>query len=235
MIQKNDKERKKKRKIGHLPFATNQYYIFCEGEQTEKLYFEGFKRTILSNPIYRGMGDSIYIQIQGIGRGTIKVMEAAEEYVQKQKISNAQVWCVYDKDEFPSEQFNAVSERAMLLNNKSKNGLTYNVAWSNQCIEYWFILHFSWYESDNHRKDYIDFLNKKFAELDESSYEKNDGRLFDILTEKGEPKLAIKYARKRASGCEGLSDDKSALMTKVYMLVEELAKYLPENIKQKYI
>lgn len=43
---------KKKRRQEHLPERKN-YYIFCEGEQTEPQYFSGFKRLIEENPIYK--------------------------------------------------------------------------------------------------------------------------------------------------------------------------------------
>ena len=37
---------KKKRRIEYLEKRKYRYYIFCEGEQTEPLYFEGFKHLI---------------------------------------------------------------------------------------------------------------------------------------------------------------------------------------------
>ena len=49
--------------------------------------------------------------------------------------------------------------------NRQQNDVVYKVAWSNQCIEYWFILHFAYYTSDNDRKDYRKFLHSKFKEL----------------------------------------------------------------------
>ena len=45
--------RKKKRKTEHIDKATEKIYIFCEGEQTEPLYFAGFEKAIKSNPIYK--------------------------------------------------------------------------------------------------------------------------------------------------------------------------------------
>jgi len=35
---------KKKRRMEYLEKREYRYYIFCEGEQTEPLYFEGFKQ-----------------------------------------------------------------------------------------------------------------------------------------------------------------------------------------------
>ena len=33
-------------------------------------------------------------------------------------------------------------------------GVWYHAIWSNQCIEVWFLLHFSYFQSDIHRKEY---------------------------------------------------------------------------------
>ena len=35
---------KKKRRQEYLELKKYRYYIFCEGQQTEPLYFEGFKK-----------------------------------------------------------------------------------------------------------------------------------------------------------------------------------------------
>lgn len=37
---------RKQRRKEYLEKKEYRYYIFCEGEQTEPLYFEGFKRLI---------------------------------------------------------------------------------------------------------------------------------------------------------------------------------------------
>ncbi len=42
---------KKKRRQEYMEMKEYRYYIFCEGQQTEPLYFEGFKRLIEDNPI----------------------------------------------------------------------------------------------------------------------------------------------------------------------------------------
>jgi len=49
-----------------------KYYIFCEGEKTEPLYFSGFKKAIETNPIYE---DRVIIHIEGTGRETVRVID----------------------------------------------------------------------------------------------------------------------------------------------------------------
>ena len=89
---------KKKRRKEYLEKREFRYYIFCEGQQTEPSYFEGFKRYIEDNPIYR---DRVLIEI--------------EPCQAKNKIQKGQIWCVYDKDSFPAKDFNGVEQRARQL------------------------------------------------------------------------------------------------------------------------
>lgn len=57
--------------------------------------------------------------------------------------------------------------------------------------------------------------------------------IFELLMMKGNPKLAIRYAKRIIKDGEGKTPTEIAPATKVYELVEELAKYLPED-KMKY-
>ena len=140
---------KKKRRQEHLELKKYRYYIFCEGQQTEPQYFAGFKKLIEENPIYR---DMVLIGIEPCQAETMRVIGKAEEYVKKNKIKKGQIWCVYDKDSFPAEHFNGVVDRAERLN-KENPELQYHTAWSNECIEFWFLLHFAYYTANNHRSE----------------------------------------------------------------------------------
>lgn len=213
---------KKKRRQEYLEMKQYRYYIFCEGQQTEPMYF----RLIEENPIYK---DMVLIEIEPCQAETIRVIGMAEDYVKKNKIQKGQVWCVYDKDSFPAEHFNGVEERADSLN-KDNPELQYHTAWSNECIEFWFLLHFAYYTANNHRTEYISFLNDKFRSLGLGKYQKNMSDIFTILMEHGNPKLAIRYAKRILKEGEGKTPAEIAPGTKVYELVEELAKYLPENV-----
>jgi hypothetical protein len=223
---------KKQRQVEHLAEIKNKYYIFCEGEKTEPNYFKGFKQYIELNSIYKNL---VLIEVEGLGTDTERIINHAIEFVENNNIKNAQIWCVYDKDSFPAENFNKVSETAKNLNNSQKD-VKYCVAWSNQCIEYWFVLHFNYYDVDNERPYYIDNLTKNFKAMRLPAYDKaKDEKIFDKLTFKGNPKLAIRYAKRRIAECCGKNDASSSPATRVYELVEELANYLPEGVKERYI
>ena len=58
--------------------------------------------------------------------------------------------------------------------------------------------------------------------------------VFEVHLEKGNPKLAIRYAKRNIKEGEGRMPADIAPGTKVYELVEELEKYLLETVKWKF-
>ena len=59
--------------------------------------------------------------------------------------------------------------------------------------------------------------------------------IFEILMEYGNPKLAIRYAKRIMKDGTGKTPTEIAPGTKVYELVEELAKYLTEEVQERFI
>ena len=78
-------------------------------------------------------------------------------------------------------------------------------------------------------------MSDKFKELGIGKYEKNMQDIFDILLKYGNPKLAIRYAKRIIKDGAGKTPTEIAPGTKVYELVEELAKYLPDGQKCMFI
>lgn len=202
--KRGDNNRKRQRTVGRFVPIEKKFYIFCEGERTEPNYFQGFAQAIKTEPIYK---NAVHIEVEGVGAETLRVIYAAEKYVENNGIEDAEIWCVYDLDSFPKDSFNNVASYAAALNakeaKKRSGRVTYNVAWSNQCIEYWFILHFNYYDADNERTEYIKFLNREFRKIGVGKYEKNDPQIFGTLTFQGNPKQAIRWAEKRRKECKG--------------------------------
>ena len=102
-----------------------------------KIKNEGIIKKIEDNPIYR---DMVLIEIEPCQSETMRVIGKAEEYVRKNNLKKGQIWCVYDKDDFPTHDFNEVALHAEQLNQQNPD-IQYHAAWSNECIEIWFILH----------------------------------------------------------------------------------------------
>ena len=59
--------------------------------------------------------------------------------------------------------------------------------------------------------------------------------IFRILLEYGKPKLAIRYAKRIIEDGNGKTPTEIAPGTKVYEMVEERAKYLPEEVQKNFI
>ena len=64
---------------------------------------------------------------------------------------------------------------------------------------------------------------------------KNELNKGQILLKQGNPKLAIRYAKRIIKEGEGKTPTDIAPGTKVYELVEELAKYLPEWVRNLFL
>ncbi len=100
--------------------------IVCEGTKTEPNYFEAFAE--------KQQGVIVYdIEVKGLGRGTKDVVEKA--IALKNRNNYDRVWAVFDKDDFPAEDFNA----AIVMG--QNNGI--EVAWNNEAFELWYLYHFS--------------------------------------------------------------------------------------------
>lgn len=86
-----------------------RFYIFCEGKKTEPQYFESFKNEIAHNPIYKNA--AFVFEINGCISETLRILNDAIKYVKGHNINEGQVWYVYNKDDFPNDDFNEVEKR----------------------------------------------------------------------------------------------------------------------------
>ena len=59
--------------------------------------------------------------------------------------------------------------------------------------------------------------------------------IFDILLEHGNPRLAIRYAKRIINEHQGMTPTMIAPGTKVYELVEELVRYLPDETRKLFL
>lgn len=186
--------------------------IVCEGERTEPNYFNQFEVA------------SVKIEARGIGDNTERLVEYAIE--ESKKNDYDQVWCVFDKDSFPNDNFNRAVELAQ--NNK------FGIAYSNESFELWYILHFEYLTSNIGRQQYINKLDRMFnskkAEGFPNSYEKNNPNIYRIL--KPYQDTALKNAKRLSADYQSELIPSSATqcpVTYVYKLVEELNKWIPSN------
>lgn len=187
--------------------------IVCEGKNTEPSYFNQFKLTTAT------------IKSVGEGYNTLTLVERAKQLSKEDDYD--QVWCVFDKDDFPNEHFNNAIFKA--------EGMGFKVAYSNQAFEYWLILHFEDHQGGAmHRSQYISKLNsylKTFKIVYDQNTKEVTTDFFEVLQSKvkqgniSRQDLAIKRAKRNLKNFDNSNPAKAESSTKVYLLVEEIEKY----------
>lgn len=183
------------------------FLIVCEGKTTEPDYFTSFRMTAAT---VRAVGQGM--STVSLVKKAINIREAEER---KKKRRYDQCWVVFDKDDFPADDFN----RAISL--AEANG--FRVAYSNQAFEYWFLLHFVFIKGTLHRSEYAGMLTKLIG----VRYCKIEG--FGATMYKLLKKRQLQAIRNAASVLKEVSRGNPAAeesSTTVHMLVAELNKFI---------
>ena len=192
------------------------HLIITEGTDTEPAYFEAMKEVI-----NRTYPDKIQLNIYGAGNNTLNLFYKAKQMVSASANGYKHVWVVYDTDDFPAEHIN---KTAKLCEAESTEETIYHAIWSNQCIELWFLLHFSFVQSDIHRSDYWPKLSEWLKNIGQGEYSKGRADMFQILRPFMD--FAITNAERLDAMNEGKTPASSAPGTKVHELIKHLRPYL---------
>lgn len=195
------------------------HLIVTEGTDTEPAYFEAIKEII--NKKYP---ERIQLDVFGEGNNTISLFEKAKNLVSDSSNVYKHVWVVYDTDDFPAAHIDRVLE---LCVENSTEETEFHAIWSNQCVELWFLLHFSFMQSDIHRTEYWPKLTEQLKLIGAGKYEKNRKDMYQVLHPYME--YAIGNAKRLNAINEGKLPSKAAPGTKVYELIEVLKPYLEEE------
>ncbi len=215
-----EKDWMKRRLDREIQIQPEYHLIVTEGTKTEPQYFRAIKDTI--NQKYHGR---IQLDIYGEGDNTVGLFEKAKRRaVGNPAVTYKHVWVVYDTDDFPSDRINKTAEMCQA---SSGDDTIYHAVWSNQCIELWYLLHFSYFHSDVSRSGYWPKLSEWVGSIGAGSYEKNRADMFDILRPYMD--VAIANARKLERQNVGKPPANAAPGTKVYELIEKLLPYLREK------
>lgn len=191
------------RNTGARGVPKKRLLIVCEGEKTEPNYFKSFRVT------------SVTVIIKGLGLNTVNLISAAISLKEKEKREGTpydQIWCVFDRDSFSTEDFNGALKLA------EENSI--EVAYSNESFEVWYLLHFSYLHSTVSRKDYSEKLTKCLGK----QYMKNSKVMYEDLLEKQSE--ALKNSKKLLASYESHNPETDNPCTTVFKLVEELNKNL---------
>lgn len=192
------------------------HLIVTEGTNTEPEYFRAMAKIISQT-----YSDRIQFQVCGAGDNTLGLFQKAKDMAVSSANGYKHVWIVYDTDDFPQEHINRTAE---LCESESTEETIYHAIWSNQCIELWFLLHFSYMHSDLHRTSYWPKLTNVLEPMEKGKYEKNRGDMFEVLL----PYIdtAISNAKRLDESNAGKTPAASTPGTKVFELIEKLRPYL---------
>jgi hypothetical protein len=189
--------------------------IVCEG-QTEEIYFKSF-------PVLTAT-----VTAKETGRTKSSLVKQAQKLAKEDNYD--EIWCVFDMDVNYAVQQNQREDFNSAIS-QCQNTKKFKVAYSNDCFELWFYLHFAYTDQQNHRK----FYYKKLREFWSINYEEK-GKELDFCTtiysKLQEANCSQEEAIKRAeklfnSKIQDLPCDQNPVTT-VYELVRELNKYLKQ-------
>ena len=219
---------KLRRKSSKIKEYKDSLLIICEGDKTEPNYFQSFPIT------------NIKVRILGTGKNTTSLVEEATkqwkefakggEYFEK-------LWCVFDKDDFPTANYNqafeSVLSEELKLNKRFKKRvgrkIKISIAYSNQAFELWYLLHYDYIDSSIDRSEYKRMLTSRMGK----QYEKNNPTMYDFLEQlsrkinssKGQ-NLAISNAKKLRDSIVTELKHNHNPSTSVGILVEQLNTYM---------
>lgn len=218
------KEERQKRKENIEKQRSSNWLVVCEGIQTEPNYFEGVVETI-----NEGLEEKYKLKVKIVGKGmnTTSLVKSVDDLlndIDKHKTSTipyGKIFVVFDKDSFSSENFDAAVAMC------ERKG--YIPLWSNQAIEYWFLLHFNYIEVKMDRKSYENKINEYFKKTGlKYEYRKNDEKIYHRLSKYG----SLEQARKNASSIHlnHIKDtpSNSESCTTVYKFFDEVDERLQE-------
>ena len=106
-------------------------HLFCEGEATENIYFTQWyrsRRRTVRMTIDKYHGDPYTLVTKAVEFKSLSAKDAARG----RGSAPDQIWCVFDCDEHP--RIPDATAKA------DSHGI--NIAFSNPCIELWFLLHY---------------------------------------------------------------------------------------------
>jgi hypothetical protein len=175
-------------------------FIVCEGEKTEPNYFRRFR-------VSRNV---VEVDVQGLGKKPSKLVNSAKELKEQEEYD--QVWCVFDRDSWTPEDFNNAIQSA--------NNQGFNVAYSNEAFELWYVLHFEFLNTGIPQCDYLQKLNLLLIQ----KYKKNSETIYDELFDK-QP-VAIRNATNLLKQYAPHIPSKDNPSTTVHLLVQELNKFI---------
>ncbi len=174
-----------------------RFLIVCEGAKTEPNYFEKFR--------FPG----IIVAIEGLGFDPRQLVDTAIDL--RRDDDYDQVWCVFDRDTWPIDNFNGAISKAQQKK--------IQIAYANEAFELWYLLHFNYHDTGIPRHEYITrlhtHLGKPYTKNSLTIYEELESRMDDAI--RNAERLMTQYNPPNPA-----ADNPS---TTVHLLVKELRRF----------
>ena len=152
---------------------------------------------------------------------TSRLLQEAKSINSRRQISFDRCWLVFDKDDF--SDFN----RAI----KEATDAEFDVAWSNESFELWYLLHFRYHHTAIPRDKCTKALEVEIQKYKPSfRYDKGSSSMHSILAEHGDQGQAIKYAEKLRNTYQDTDYSSHNPCTHVDRLIREITD--PEERKK---
>lgn len=210
-----------RRSVATRSVRMTRHLIVCEGKETEPRYFEGLRATLRATD-----GRKVAVVVRGSGKHTLGLLEYAEEICRYAPDPFDHVWLVFDKDDFPAEEFDRIETECAAA---SDSACTFHALWSNPCFEVWPLLHLRYttapMDAATCQKALTDGLAHEFG----VGYRKNMDGLFTLVNPMRRDAEA--NVARLARHHEAIGNDKPSSMnpgTRIADIFEELGPYLGE-------
>ena len=159
--------------------------------------------------------------VEGCGMSTTRLLEEAKSIRSRRQIPFDRCWLVFDKDDFPD--FNKAIREA--------TDAGFDVAWSNESFELWYLLHFRYQNTAIPRDRCMTALETEIQKCKPSfKYDKGSSSMHSILAELGNQSQAIKNAERLENNYQDTDYSRHNPCTYVYKLIKEITD--PEERKK---
>lgn len=184
-----------------------RHFIFCEDKKSAADYLRAFEvpREYVEVIVKGGAGNTDTV---------VAVALKEREKLIYHRVPYAAIWCVFDRDSFPPQNFNRAFDLARPFHDV-------HVIWANECFELWYLLHFNLRVTPIGRNELISLLGK--PSCFGKKYQKANKGTFDAL--KDRLPTAIQNAKTLHSHYGGKPNpERDNPSTNVHFLVETLVQ-----------
>lgn len=150
-----------------------RHLVVSEGKETEPRYFEGVRSALGA-----ANGRKVAIVVKGTGKHTLDLLDFAVEHCRYAPETFDHVWLVFDKDDFPAADFDAMERKCAELSDGSR---TFHALWSNPCFELWPLLHLRYTTASMTAAECQRALAQAMSKDLGVEYRKNLGGLFGMV------------------------------------------------------